>query len=596
MKKRVLKFFVNAAILFFVIFGLEMSAKAAVEQVEAPTGVTWDSSWPGVISWNGVKGVEGIYSVELYKDGVEYHCTTWSMLVDSKGVYSVNLSELINESGEYSVRVAGCIEENGISINKEFSEFSEAFSYVRPENELGKVNNIQWDSQNVATATWDYVKGAGGYLTIIYKDGFEINRSWGVGPAPYFSDEINQSCCKQKIKYCMYEEGKYKVRVIALSSDITKIANSPISEFSVELDSESISKPVEDTLQNALEQIKEANVTPELLQAVRDDIIYNTNIDAFAISMQTSAQVLSQIIDLESAYVSANSITVSSNVTQEMEQLIDPGKISVVGAGLNATGSGIVELGFSKPIVDENIDATKYKNAIQLDIKLEGTGIVPGATLAIPVRITMPIPSGISLSNLCILHFHSTGEPELLLPIFNNDGTCTFTVTSFSTFAFVNAVNQEIKSSVNTTVSIDNSNVWVPVTAEDKLRYSLVGKEVLEVKATNVESIKVSNSVQGNKYFEVLNRIKGNYTLARTYNIFPNNSTIKNPVYITQTPAIIQMNIPKTLQKENREFKMICITENGIPIVLNDMDQTPNTITIETNHFYAFTLVYLDKE
>ena len=56
------------------------------------------------------------------------------------------------------------------------------------------------------------------------------------------------------------------------------------------------------------------------------------------------------------------------------------------------------------------------------------------------------------------------------------------------------------------------------------------------------------------------------------------------------------MDIPKALQKENREFKMICITENGIPFIMNDMDDSLETITIETNHFYAFTLVYSDKE
>ena len=56
--------------------------------------------------------------------------------------------------------------------------------------------------------------------------------------------------------------------------------------------------------------------------------------------------------------------------------------------------------------------------------------------------------------------------------------------------------------------------------------------------------------------------------------------------------AKIVLNIPTSLQAINREYKMICVTENGLPIILNDIDTNPNTITFETDTYYAFALIY----
>lgn len=39
---------------------------------------------------------------------------------------------------------------------------------------------------------------------------------------------------------------------------------------------------------------------------------------------------------------------------------------------------------------------------------------------------------------------------------------------------------------------------------------------------------------------------------------------------------------------------MICVTQKGLPVVLNDLDKKMDTITFETNTFYAFALIYKD--
>ena len=95
------------------------------------------------------------------------------------------------------------------------------------------------------------------------------------------------------------------------------------------------------------------------------------------------------------------------------------------------------------PDNDVDIDGTKYKknDAIQVDISLfNDTGDV--VALTVPIIITVPIPSGISPSDFWILHYKSDGSYEVINPTLNGDGTCTFTVTEFSVFVFVNVIPQ----------------------------------------------------------------------------------------------------------------------------------------------------------
>lgn len=99
--------------------------------------------------------------------------------------------------------------------------------------------------------------------------------------------------------------------------------------------------------------------------------------------------------------------------------------------------------------------------------------------------------------------------------------------------------------------------------------------------------------MQGEKCFEVFQNAAGGYTIARTYNIYPLGSMTK---YSTDEKVTVSLTIPEILRKEKREFKMICVTQNGIPIIFNDQDKNPDTVTFSTDKFYAFALVYRDLE
>lgn len=126
-----------------------------------------------------------------------------------------------------------------------------------------------------------------------------------------------------------------------------------------------------------------------------------------------------------------------------------------------------------------------------------------------------------------------------------------------------------------------------------KIRYSCVGKEKVAYTLADGSpfDMNIQNAMQGTKCFEVFQNTAGDYTIARTYNIYPLNSESQ---YSTKEKITISLTIPESLRKEKREFRMICVTQDGIPVILKDIDKDPNTITFSTDKFYAYALIYKD--
>lgn len=133
---------------------------------------------------------------------------------------------------------------------------------------------------------------------------------------------------------------------------------------------------------------------------------------------------------------------------------------------------------------------------------------------------------------------------------------------------------------------------WHPTTPDEIKRYSLSVSGAVEYTADpgNAYDIIVENSVQGEKCFDSFEAVLGDHMIGRTYNIYPSVGRI----YSMDSKARITLTVPGELQADNREFKMICVTENGLPVVLEDLDTEPNTVTFETDTYYAFALIYKD--
>lgn len=139
----------------------------------------------------------------------------------------------------------------------------------------------------------------------------------------------------------------------------------------------------------------------------------------------------------------------------------------------------------------------------------------------------------------------------------------------------------------------DDGAAWVPVTEADKKFFSYVGKEAPAFKAAG-SAVDIRNSVQGVKCHEVFDSVRGDFSIARTYNIFVGKSNVKNPVYSTDSFTSVQLQIPSSLVKNGRTFEMICVSEKGVPYIFQDEDSDPGTITFTTNRYFAYALCYKD--
>lgn len=165
----------------------------------------------------------------------------------------------------------------------------------------------------------------------------------------------------------------------------------------------------------------------------------------------------------------------------------------------------------------------------------------------------------------------------------------------------INSGSSNTETDSNTSDNANNNNIpsipsfWTPTTEEEQLRYSCFGKENVQYTTLNNQpfNINIQNAMQGEKCFEVFKNVANDYTIARTYNIYPLIGTQK---YSTDEKVTLSLTIPEALRQENREFKLICVSQNGTPFIFEDQDEDSNTITISTDKFYAYALVYKDMK
>ncbi len=134
------------------------------------------------------------------------------------------------------------------------------------------------------------------------------------------------------------------------------------------------------------------------------------------------------------------------------------------------------------------------------------------------------------------------------------------------------------------------ADTWKPTTPDEVKRYDCVGKEIIQYAPSQNSAYQVvmKNAVQGPMCFQSFEAVLGDYTIGRTYNIFPNSRA----VYSMDEEIELAIKIPPAIYRRDREYRLICVTEGGLPIIYDDLDDNPDTITIKTNKFHAYALVY----
>lgn len=138
--------------------------------------------------------------------------------------------------------------------------------------------------------------------------------------------------------------------------------------------------------------------------------------------------------------------------------------------------------------------------------------------------------------------------------------------------------------------SVASVEIWKPTTPDEKKRYACMGKEIIQYTLAKDNSYRliIENAMQGPLCFNSFEAVLGDYMIGRTYNIYPYPTKIYNMSEEVQ----FTIKIPKAIYSPNRVYRMICVTKGGLPVIYEDLDTNPETITVRTNKFYAYALAY----
>lgn len=450
-----------------------VSEPLTLQKLTTPTAA-WGEGWQIALDESLDEGHVGYYNTDLYKDdqptgdviylGVRNAKENW----DHSDFNRVKILSRINESGAYQFkfRTYPLDVAEGYTISAD-SDLSAVKNYVRPEKSL-PAPTVKPHATLPGVFEISNLKGACGFVVDLYYDKGTNGANWDkvsdANLTAWYNPNIDTQYYDFRRTITEGSEyrglGQYKITVRSISTDIDNVANSVMSGMSEATVISSLPldmSPVDGSENNSS---NEPVITPattvsdekaaEIKNSLQNIISNNTNAtnavasikdsenqEELGAAMQQDSSVAQLMSSIEKDYLKENNITVSKNIATKVNTFMDPNAISVVGAGLNvASGNVALDVSVPNKWVDLGRKYNNYNN-LQFEIKLVGDNLAEHGKLAVPVLITMPIPKGLTSSNLEIIHCKTDGTYERIAPKNNGDGTISFAVTEFSTFAFV---------------------------------------------------------------------------------------------------------------------------------------------------------------
>lgn len=496
-------------------------------QLDAPTDLAFSDYFD--LTFTVVEGCSN-YNYELYKDGELMDSGSWSVGEYEKGA-TVELctSRYINESGTYKFRVKAEAYLDDDKLDSEWSDFSADTVYTKPEASVA-IPTIKWSETETGTFEITFGEGTGAYVTSVYfaasgkeEDLMRFSSSWS---CPKWQGYMNGGTTTSNILRDIqgHGAGLYAVSVKALSGDMTKFAHSEESAIII-YDTSKAMAAANAKLDEVLENMDAADFDAN---AAVEALVESLPIEDLQVAMQCDATVIAKVAKLEEKVAAQNNITVEApKVSDAVKEELDVAKIKVTGAAFNTAPNTTVALSVAKPEKEVEVPS-RYRKSTQIDIKLvaDGTDI---HELKVPVTVTIPAPEGFDLSQLVILHHKADGTVERIVPLKNNDGTVSFTVTEFSTFVIAEdplayIPEQEITDDGNGNVGgeeVDNSSSSssdsTPAPAKVKVLKPVIHKVVVG---------------------DTLNKIAAKYGVT-LQDILKWNPVIKNPNIIFKNQEII---------------------------------------------------------
>lgn len=446
--------------------GNDVLSKAAIycailTSLDAPTQLAWNKEYayngitykevPGMISWKRGETAASKYTVRIYRLNedesstlVRQETVTFESSFQARGLSKDYFITGNFESGTYYYTVQAI----GDKIQYKDSEAarSETWEYTKPEAKISQMAQPAWaETADGVLVTWELPEEKSNVYGLEYElyysataDG--ARRQVGGVVLSYLETQMPLSSTLVQ----QYGLGCYWFRVRAFSNDIMRMNGSDWSKMS---EPYMLTESVEKINQQLNEQLAgidpEAGNQNEILKAVQ-----GINTQSVAIAMAADKEgtgTLALIEELEKAVGAESNI----QVDRGMKDTFNADAVSIVGAGLNAssTESTSVDLRISQTTAGrEVVIPNQYHNALQvsmhLDNAVDADQEADGQQLAVPVKITLPVPTNVNPAFLVILHqLDSTGEIEEITPQVykGEDGYwyASFIVTSFSSFALV---------------------------------------------------------------------------------------------------------------------------------------------------------------
>ena len=449
MMKKLLSLALALAMVLCLLPAVQLTAEAAdLPKLAAPTdvelGYRMDWQWneetqtgeqvkvsmPGSLVYKAIYPHQNQFRVELFKVGQE-EPITWSTDTihnntseEPKWMEDRYLCVNYEDWGSGTYYATVVAEGDGINYASSDPVKTPEWTYVKPEAKLGKCTNPAWDGTKM---TWTQPENAFGYdIEIIYAPDKDAEPTGYHGIMSYYhaeGDGINEDLADLPWIFQEFGVGYYYFKVRALSPDISKWCHSEWSEVvgPYHLDTH----PVNSKLEEVLTEDKTPDEVLEAVQAV----------DTYALkeAMLADQQTADNVAQLEEKVGGAAAVEVSKEAAAFAGQ-----DISIVGANLNKTSADAedVKLVIDKPEKD-HVLGTQYNNSVAVKFSMDLENVANTENLAVPVKVTLPVPASINPQFLVVLHYHADGTMEEVQPFVETvDGKtyASFVLTSFSDF------------------------------------------------------------------------------------------------------------------------------------------------------------------
>ena len=521
------------------------SEPLTLQKLTTPTAA-WGEGWQIALDESLDEGHVGYYNTDLYKDGKLIDAGIYLGVrnaksdVDHSAINRVEILSRINATGTYQFkfRTYPVDVSEGYTISAE-SDLSAEKKYEKPDNHLD-VPTVKPHATLPGVFEISNLNGAIGCTMELYYDQGSNGVNWmKVSTA---TNAFGETATQDEITYydfrrlinsssSQYGLGQYKVQASAISGNIDEVANSDLSYLpdcepsvisSLPLDmtpvygnnngnNSSSSDPVI-TPSTTVSDEKVAEIKNSLQNIISNNtnatdavesIKKSENQEELGAAMQQDSSVAQLMSSIEKDYLKENNITVSKNIATKVNTFMDPNAISVVGAGLNvASGNVALDVSVPNKWVDLGRKYNNYNN-LQFEIKLVGDNLAEHGKLAVPVLITMPIPKGLTSSNLEIIHCKTDGTYERIAPKNNGDGTISFAVTEFSTFAFVSPAetssddsdDSDDSGSAEVVYNVDWNNVQNTVAANKTGTTDITTGNSMQVSGQLLQTLKDTKGV-----------------------------------------------------------------------------------------------------